>query len=46
MPSAIYQGSCHCGRVKFEAEAAINVCCIEGIDLAALPVTHHDGRAM
>ncbi|GAA0769648.1 GFA family protein [Ideonella azotifigens] len=118
MPSTVYQASCHCGRIKFEAEgeltsvmscncsmcqrkgtlmwfvprsalrlftpeedtsvylfnkhviqhrfcptcgihpygegkapngdemAAVNVRCIEGIDLAALPVTHHDGRAM
>ncbi|HET7526855.1 MAG TPA: GFA family protein [Burkholderiaceae bacterium] len=27
------------------ATAAINVRCIEGIDLHALPVTHFDGRA-
>ena len=25
--------------------AAVNLRCIEGIDLAAIPVTHHDGRA-
>ncbi|QJD91958.1 GFA family protein [Duganella dendranthematis] len=26
--------------------AAINLRCIEGIDLAAIPVHHHDGRAI
>jgi hypothetical protein len=26
--------------------AAINLRCIEGIDLDAIPVQHHDGRAM
>src|SRR4051812_13572993 len=26
--------------------AAINIRCIEGIDLAAIPVTHFDGRSM
>lgn len=26
--------------------AAINIRCLEGVDLAALPVTHYDGRAM
>jgi len=29
-----------------EAIAAINIRCIEGIDLQAVPVTHHDGRSM
>jgi hypothetical protein len=28
-----------------EAMAAINLRCIEGIDLDAIPVHHHDGRA-
>lgn len=118
MPSQTYQGSCHCGRVKFEAEgeitsamscncsmcqrkgilmwfvprsalrlltpdenastylfnkhkikhrfcptcgihpygeatapsgeptAAVNLRCIEGIDLDALPVTKFDGRSL
>ena len=65
-----YQGSCHCGRVKFEAvgeitsancgihlygegtapsgeaTAAINLRCIEGIDLGVIPVKHFDGRAL
>lgn len=26
--------------------AAINVRCLEGVDVAALPVTHYDGRAL
>ncbi|HEX3141414.1 MAG TPA: GFA family protein [Rhizobacter sp.] len=26
--------------------AAINIRCLEGIDLAAIPVTHFDGRSM
>ncbi len=26
--------------------AAINIRCLEGIDLAAVPVTHYDGRSM
>ena len=29
-----------------EAMAAVNVRCIEGIDLQAIPVTHYDGRAL
>jgi hypothetical protein len=29
-----------------EAMAAINLRCIEGIDLQAVPVTHFDGRAL
>lgn len=29
-----------------EAMAAINVRCLEGVDLAALPVRHFDGRAL
>lgn len=31
---------------KGNAIAAINIRCIEGIDLNAVPVTHFDGRAM
>ena len=26
--------------------AAVNVRCLEGIDLASIPVTHFDGRSM
>lgn len=26
--------------------AAINICCVEGIDLASVPVQHFDGRSM
>lgn len=49
-----YAGSCHCGQIKFEAEgtapngdatAAINLRCLDNIDLAAIPVHHYDGRA-
>jgi hypothetical protein len=29
-----------------EPIAAINIRCIEGIDLQAVPLTHHDGRSM
>ena len=29
-----------------ELVAAINLRCVEGIDLAAVPVTHYDGRAL
>ncbi len=29
-----------------DAMAAINIRCIEGIDLASIPVTHYDGRAI
>lgn len=29
-----------------EAMAAINIRCIEGIDLQAIPVTHFDGRSI
>lgn len=31
---------------KGNAVAAINIRCIEGIDLAAIPVTHYDGRSL
>jgi hypothetical protein len=45
-----YKGSCHCGRVAFEVEgkietAAVNIRCLEGIDLMSIPVNHFDGRA-
>lgn len=29
-----------------QAVAAINICCIENIDPAAIPVHHYDGRAI
>jgi hypothetical protein len=74
-----YRGSCHCGRVAFDAAtyrlhkraiehrfcpacgihpyaegtdpegrrtAAVNVRCLEGVDLDALPVRHFDGRSL
>ncbi len=31
---------------KGEPMAAINIRCIEGIDLASVPVTHYDGRSL
>jgi hypothetical protein len=31
---------------KGNAIAAINVRCIEGIDLATIPVHHYDGRSL
>lgn len=31
---------------KGDAVAAVNLRCIEGIDLAAIPVQHFDGRAL
>lgn len=31
---------------KGNAMAAINVRCLEGVDLAAIPVQHYDGRAL
>lgn len=49
-----HQGSCHCGRVAFGVEgtdpkgnavAAVNPRCAEGIDLAAIPVLHLEGRS-
>ena len=39
-----YQGSCYCGR-QGNRMAAVNVRCLEGIDLASVPVRHHDGRS-
>ena len=32
-----YQGSCHCGRIRFK---------IEGIDLAGILTRQFDGRAL
>jgi len=29
-----------------EAMAAINVRCLDGVDISSLPVTHYDGRAL
>ena len=31
---------------KGNAMAAINIRCLEGVDLAAIPVRHYDGRAL
>ena len=31
---------------KGNAIAAVNIRCIEGLDLAAIPVRHYDGRAL
>ena len=31
---------------KGQAIAAVNIRCLEGIDLAAVPVQHYDGRAI
>jgi hypothetical protein len=31
---------------KGNAMAAINIRCIEGIDLSAVPVRHYDGRSL
>lgn len=49
----LYKGSCHCGHIAFQVEgqidgamAAINVRCIEDIDLEKVPVTQVDGRSM
>ena len=52
-----YNGSCHCGAISFEVDgegvdpkgnavAAVNLRCIENIDLAAIPVHHYDGKAL
>ncbi|MDN7810071.1 hypothetical protein [Burkholderia gladioli] len=49
-----YEGSCHCTRIHPHADgaapdgrpmSAVNLRCIEEIDLEAIPVTHYDGRA-
>jgi hypothetical protein len=41
-----YQGSCHCGKVKYEIEAARDICCpcLEGIELTELKRIPVDGR--
>jgi len=31
---------------KGNAMAAVNIRCIEGLDLDGIPVTHYDGRAI
>jgi hypothetical protein len=31
---------------KGQRTAAVNIRCLEGVDLASIPVTHFDGRAM
>jgi hypothetical protein len=51
----IYKGSCHCGKVSFEVEAdldpsgkltaAVNVRCLEGIELSTLKRMPFDGRS-
>lgn len=50
-----YKGSCHCGRVAFEVEgtdpkgnamAAVNVRCLEGVDLSVIPVENYDGHSI
>jgi hypothetical protein len=38
-----YTGSCHCGSVRFEA---VDVRCLDGVDPAALTVSHFDGRSL
>jgi hypothetical protein len=48
-----YKGRCHCGNVAYGAEgeiegdpgAAVNLRCVEGIDLGAIPVQQFDGRS-
>ena len=37
-----YLGSCHCANISF---AAINLRCIENLDLDAVPVHHFDGKS-
>ena len=48
-----YQGSCHCGQTSFEVDgeikgamAAVNIRCLDGVDLDAVPVQHYDGLSM
>jgi hypothetical protein len=36
-----HRASRHCGKV-----AALNVRCVEGLDFEALPLQHHDCRAV
>jgi len=45
-PSCGIQPYSEATNPKGEPMAAINVRCIEGIDLAAVPVTHFDGRSL
>jgi hypothetical protein len=40
-----YQGSCHCDP-KGNRMAAVNARRLEGVELAAIPVQHFDGRAL
>jgi len=43
-----YRGSCHCGDgndAKGNDIAAITICCLEGLALSSVPVTHFDGRS-
>lgn len=41
-----HKGSCHCGDPKGNRMAAVNIRCLEDIDLEAVPVQHFDGRAL
>ena len=49
-----YQGSCHCGQIAFgegagpdgAAMAAVNIRCLEGVNVYDIPVHHYDGRAL
>ena len=50
-----YTGSCHCKNVAFEVDgadpkgkrmAAINIRCLDAIDLEKIPVIYYDGRAV
>lgn len=56
MASEHHTGSCQCGAVAFERFArgkmpdgtpmlAVNVNCLDGVDVEALPVQHFDGAA-